>query len=220
MIKDLLFKDVLDCWKDFLKQEEEKEYFKQLMIFLEEEYHNNTIYPSIDRVLYPLKKCKLEDIKVVVIGQDPYHSINTADGIAFSSQNKIPPSLKNIFKEIEIEYGYLNTNPNLEAWLEQGVFLINSVLTVRQHNANSHQNKGWEEFTTNLIKMIDSKNVIFLLLGNDAIKKASVLDKSYLIKSIHPSPLSAYRGFFNSNIFKEINKQLELNNLSVIDWRT
>lgn len=220
MIKEKLLENIKPCWLEFINEEQSKSYFIDLMQFLEEEYTNKCIYPNIDRVLYPLKVCDIEDIKVVIIGQDPYHTPKVANGIAFSSQTIIPPSLKNIFKEIENEFGYLNTNPNLEPWLKQGVFLINNVLTVQQHQAKSHSNKGWEIFTTNLIKKLDHENMTFLLLGNDALKKADVLEKSFLIKAVHPSPLSAYRGFFNSNVFIEVNKQLEKNNFDVIDWRT
>jgi uracil-DNA glycosylase len=195
------------------------------MIFLEKEYMTKNIFPPKENVFEIFNKLDYQNIKVVILGQDPYHKKGQCHGPAFSVLPgvKIPPSLRNIYKELEAEYmkpiekdGYLNS------WVEQGVFLLNSVLTVEEGKANSHQNKGWEKFTDHVIKLISQRNipVVFLLWGKSAEKKRNIIDenKHLVLTSPHPSPLSASRGFFGNMHFIKANNFLEKNNLKKIDW--
>ena len=212
-------------WDKIIYKENEKDYFKKLLCFLDEEYRSNTIFPPKEHIFNAFKYTDYENVKVVIIGQDPYHEVNQAHGLAFSvlEGNKYPPSLKNIFKELNSNYNTnYNFNCNLTEWAKQGVFLINNVLTVREHLANSHKNKGWEIFTTNIIKTLNKKEtpIIFVLWGNDAKSKKQYITnpKHYILESAHPSPLSAYNGFFGCNHFKKINELLKLNNIEQIDW--
>lgn len=218
-------------WKDYLKEEFEKEYYKDLMKYLNEEYTKYNIYPKKEDVFNALNTTAFKDVKVVIIGQDPYHEEGQAHGLAFSvlDPTPLPKSLINIYKEIESDIG-IDTNfkydkslsGNLQAWAKQGVLLINSVLTVREHMANSHKNKGWEKFTDAIIDKLnkEKEKVIFVLWGNDAKKKCASIDSNrhYVLTSAHPSPLSASRGFFGCKHFSKINKILKNNNQEVINF--
>ena len=212
-------------WNKILLNEVNKEYFKKLYLFLENEYKKNTIFPKKEDIFNAFKYTDYNDVKVVIIGQDPYHEINQAHGLAFSvlDGKKYPPSLMNIFKELNNCYNTNHKfNSNLTEWAKQGVFLINTVLTVREHLANSHKKKGWEEFTNNIIIELNKKEepIIFVLWGNDAKKKKEIIDstKHFILESAHPSPLSAYNGFFGCNHFLKINELLKSLNKNTIDW--
>jgi len=216
-------------WKTFLATEKNKSYFKKLenFLFLEKQAHK-TIYPASENIFSAFHCTPFKNIKVVIIGQDPYHGENQAHGMSFSvpkSQEKIPPSLKNIFKEISSEFpneNFIPTNGNLEYLAKQGVFLLNTTLTVEVHKAGSHQKKGWEIFTDAVIQTLSekNKNIVFLLWGSFAQKKSLLIDetKHCILNAPHPSPLSAYRGFFGCNHFVEANEYLRKHNKSEIDW--
>ena len=212
-------------WDEILEQEFCSESYLKLREFLKREYSNYQIYPSMYDIFNSLKITPFNDIKVVIIGQDPYHEEGQAMGLSFSVPKGIavPPSLVNIYKELNKELGILPKNHgDLTNWAKQGVLLLNSVLTVRAHSANSHKGKGWEQFTDSIIKKISDKkrNVVFLLWGRNARDKAVLIDKSkhLVLESAHPSPLSAYNGFFGCNHFIKANEYLMANNLSPIDW--
>ena len=212
-------------WYELLKEEFNKPYFKELQEFLTEEYNARTIYPAAENIFNALNYCKFEDVKVVIIGQDPYHQPGQAHGLSFSVQDGValPPSLKNIFKEIEDDLGITPINSgNLIRWAKQGVLLLNTVLTVRHDQPNSHKGKGWENFTTKVIELVNSKSspVVFLLWGANAKAFEPLIDKTkhYVLKAAHPSPLSAYNGFFGCKHFSKTNEILEKNNLKAIDW--
>ena len=212
---------------DIIKEEESKEYYRNLNKFLTKEYNSKTIYPSIEYLYNCFKFTKYEDVKVVILGQDPYHGKGQAMGLSFSVNNevKIPPSLKNIYKEINLEYGYdiIPNNGNLTKWAKQGVLLLNSVLTVEEGKPGSHKDKGWEIFTDNIIKKLNDKDspIVFMLWGNYAINKSKYItnDKHLVLTSPHPSPFSVRKGFFGCNHFKEANKYLKENNIEEIDWK-
>ena len=215
----------LDLEFMFVHAEEEKEYFSQLIEFVEDEYKKKTIFPEKQNILNALKLTKLDNIKVVILGQDPYHGKGQAHGLSFSVPKgiKIPPSLRNIYKEIANEYEVEPPESgDLTDWAKQGVLLLNSVLTVEKAKAASHQKKGWETFTDNLIQFINDhcENVVFLLWGSYAHKKGKVIDKRkhLVLESVHPSPLSAHRGFFGCGHFKKANEYLTKNNLESIHW--
>ena len=212
-------------WNKILLNEFNKEYFKKLYLFLENEYKKNTIFPKKEDIFNAFKYTDYNDVKVVIIGQDPYHEINQAHGLAFSvlDGKKYPPSLMNIFKELNNCYNTNHKfNSNLTEWAKQGVFLIKTVLTVREHLANSHKKKGWEEFTNNIIIELNKKEepIIFVLWGNDAKKKKEIIDstKHFILESAHPSPLSAYNVFLGCNHFLKINELLKSLNKKPIDW--
>lgn len=215
-----------NSWDDILKDEFQKDYYKKLHNFLKDEYSHHVIYPDMYDIFNALKYTDYPDVKVVILGQDPYHEPNQAHGLAFSVQKGVnpPPSLVNIYKEIENEYGI--TMPKnygcLTQWAKQGVLLLNTTLTVRAHNANSHKDAGWQIFTDDIIKIINEreKPCVFLLWGNNAIRKSSFIDKTkhLVLTSAHPSPLSAYRGFFGCGHFKTANEFLQANNIQPIDW--
>ena len=213
-------------WYNLLKDEFEKPYYKKLEKFLEQEYASKTIYPKPELVFNSINHLKLKDVKVVIIGQDPYHEPNQAHGLSFSVENgvKLPPSLVNIFKEIKNEYGYQNTNGNLKNWVKQGVLLLNSVLTVQKGNANSHKGMGWENLTQKIIDILNKRDepIVFLLWGGCAQRIGAGIDtkKHCVLKTVHPSPLSAYGGFFGCNHFKKANEFLVSNGQTEIDWRT
>ena len=213
-------------WDNLLEKEFEKPYYKNLRCFLDNEYQNCTIYPPAKYIYSALRLTPYENTKVVILGQDPYHEPNQAHGLAFSvvKGERIPPSLVNIYKELNDDLGC--TIPNhgyLEKWANQGVLLLNTVLTVREHLANSHKGKGWEELTDSIIRILNKKNepVVFILWGANArSKKAFITNSKHLIiESAHPSPLSAYNGFFGSKPFSKTNNFLIQNNLSPIDWQ-
>ena len=222
-------------WNNFVKSELSKEYFKKLIDFLSREYNEKTIFPSLESVFSALENTSFSSVKVVVIGQDPYHSFEVfndeiiphAHGLSFSvpkKAKKIPPSLKNIFKEINNDLGFpIPENGNLTSWAQQGVLLINATLTVEKHLAGSHQKKGWEDFTGHLIKYISKNNngVVFLLWGKFAQNKAELIDstKHFILKAPHPSPFSARKGFFGCKHFSKTNQILKNQGLKEIDWQ-
>lgn len=212
-------------WQEKLAAEMEKQYFQELMDFLQSEYERHTVYPTKENIFQALNLTPFHDVKVVILGQDPYHGPNQAHGLSFSVMPEvaIPPSLKNIYKELEADLNCKTPNHGyLKKWAEQGVLLLNTVLTVRAGEANSHQGKGWEKFTDKIIKSLHDRDVpvIFVLWGKPAQKKASFIDekKHFIISSSHPSPLSAYRGFFGSKPFSQINQVLKAWNMGEIDW--
>ena len=213
-------------WYNILKDEFEKPYYKTLENFLEEEYKTKTIYPVPEKVFNSINHVKFEDVKVVIIGQDPYHEPNQAHGLSFSVENgvKLPPSLVNIFKEIKDEYGFQNTNGNLSNWAKQGVLLLNSILTVEKGKAFSHKGKGWETFTQKIVDLLANREdpIVFILWGSSAQKVGQNIDakKHLVLKSVHPSPLSAFGGFFGCNHFKKTNEFLKSLGKTEIDWRT
>ena len=211
-------------WDLVLKDELEKDYFKKLGIFVKNEYKNKTIYPAYNNIFKALRLTDYDKVKVVILGQDPYHGVNEAHGLSFSVLEGVrrPPSLDNIFKELYSDLGIKRENNNLTDWALQGVLLLNSVLTVEKDKAFSHRNKGWEIFTDTIIERLNERNspVIFVLWGNAARSKKALIDqnKHYIIESAHPSPLSASRGFFGSKPFSRINKILCDNNEKEIEW--
>lgn len=218
--------DIHKSWELYLQAEFNKPYFKDLIEFVKFEYNKTQCFPLDKYIFNAFKKCCFNDLKVVIIGQDPYHNYNQANGLCFSVNDGIlhPPSLINIFKEIETNLGVAYPKSgNLERWAEQGVFLLNATLTVRAHEAASHQKQGWEVFTDATIKAISDKkeNVVFLLWGGFAKKKAKLIDakKHYILTSGHPSPLSANRGYwFGNNHFSKANAFLKTQGLPAIDW--
>ncbi len=213
-------------WYELLKDEFEKPYYKKLEKFLEQEYKTKIIYPVPEKVFNSINHVKYEDVKVVIIGQDPYHEPNQAHGLSFSVENgvQLPPSLVNIFKEIKNEYGYQNINGNLTNWVKQGVLLLNSVLTVQKGHANSHKGMGWENLTQKIIDLLNQreKPIVFLLWGSCAQKIGANINtqKHYVLKTVHPSPLSAYGGFFGCEHFKKTNQFLLSHGQKEIDWHT
>lgn len=213
-------------WDIILKEEFEKEYFIKLDEFLEKEYTEQTIYPKKENIYNALKLTDYNNVRVVIIGQDPYHEDGEAHGLAFSVLEgvKIPPSLRNIFKELNSDLGYgIPLSGDLTKWAKEGVLLINSVLTVREHKANSHKDKGWEKFTDAIIRKLNDRDkpVIFMLWGNYAKIKKKLIneDKHFVIESAHPSPLSAYNGFFGSKPFSKVNEILNSLNEKNINWK-
>lgn len=212
-------------WDELLQEEFSSPSYNALREFLKIEYRTKTIYPSMYDIFNSLKKTPLTNLKVVILGQDPYHEPNQAMGLSFSVPRgeKIPPSLINIYKEISEEYNTeMPTHGDLTGWAEQGVLLLNAVLTVREHSANSHKNKGWEEFTDGVIKKISQKSegVVFLLWGAYARNKKVLIDKTkhLVLESAHPSPLSAYNGFFGNGHFIKANEYLKRIGKTPIDW--
>lgn len=213
-------------WAPYLQDEFEKPYYQQLRKFLVEEYNTRFIYPDKYDIFNALHYTSFADTKVVILGQDPYHGPGQAHGLSFSVKPGIkpPPSLQNIFKELQSDLGcYIPNNGHLVKWAEQGVLLLNTVLTVRAETPNSHKNMGWENFTDKVIETLNQKEtpVVFLLWGSHAQKKAELITnkKHYLIKTPHPSPLSAHRGFLGSKPFSRTNQFLQANGLGEIDWQ-
>lgn len=215
-----------NSWDEILKDEFKKDYYLRLREFLKAEYGTRVIYPPMDDIYNALKYTDYNDVKIVILGQDPYHGEGEAHGLAFSVQPGIliPPSLKNIYKELHDSLGcYIPNNGYLKKWAEQGVLLLNTSLTVRRDIANSHSGKGWEIFTDCVIKKLNEreKPVIFMLWGNNAKSKSGLIDSSRhtVLKSVHPSPLSASRGFFGCNHFAIANEVLKRNGEQPIDWQ-
>ncbi len=215
-----------NSWDDALADEFEKDYFKQLLNKVDEEYANYTVYPARGKIFSALTNCDLKDVKVVILGQDPYHEPGQAHGMSFSVMPgvDIPPSLKNIYKEIENEYGYKAPNHGyLMSWAKQGILLLNATLTVREHQANSHAKFGWQKFTDRVIQEVAKQDspVVFLLWGRNAIDKKKYIDESkhLVLTSVHPSPLSAYAGFFGNGHFKKTNEFLKANGKEEINWK-
>jgi uracil-DNA glycosylase len=213
-------------WKLKLKEEFEKEYFVRLSDFVKEEYRTATIYPPGGLIFNAFNHCPFDMVKAVIIGQDPYHGPGQAHGLCFSVRDGVdfPPSLINIFKEIESDMGYKPIHSgNLERWADQGVLLLNATLTVRAHMAGSHQRKGWEEFTDEAIRILtrDRSNLVYFLWGAYALKKGESIDrtKNLVLESVHPSPLSASRGFFGNKHFSRCNSYLIEKGIEPIDWK-
>lgn len=215
-----------EAWKALLKDEFAKEYFVELTKRVREEYLHKAVFPHPKNIFRAFDLCAPEDVKVVILGQDPYHTPGVADGLAFSTLpgNPVPPSLQNIFKEIESEFGTQpERDPDLTRWAKQGVLLLNASLSVEAGLANSHVDFGWHHFTDAVIKAISgcTQHVVFLLWGSFAGKKEDLIDweKHLVLKSPHPSPLSAARGFFGNGHFKQANKYLTEHGRGAIDWR-
>jgi uracil-DNA glycosylase len=213
-------------WKSKLKDEFEKPYFIKLAEFIKEEYRVNTIYPPGSLIFNAFNLCPFQNIKAVIIGQDPYHGPGQAHGLCFSVKEGVdfPPSLINIFKEIELDLGLKKPlSGNLERWAAQGVLMLNATLTVRAHQAASHQKKGWEEFTDSVISILNNEksNLVFFLWGAYAQKKGEAIDRSkhMVLESVHPSPLSASRGFFGNKHFSKCNNYLIDKGIEPINWR-
>jgi uracil-DNA glycosylase len=213
-------------WKMKLQGEFEKEYFLRLTEFVREEYRKNTIYPPGNMIFNAFNLCPFEKVKAVIIGQDPYHGPGQAHGLCFSVRNNVnfQPSLINIFKEIENDLGIKRpVNGNLERWAAQGVLLLNATLTVRAHQAGSHQKKGWEQFTDSVISILNNEkcHLAFFLWGAYAQKKGESIDRSkhFVLESVHPSPLSASRGFFGNKHFSSCNEYLISNGIEPINWQ-
>lgn len=212
-------------WDNILSDEWDKPYYKNLRAFLKEEYKNHTVYPDMHDIFNSLKYTSFADTKVVIIGQDPYHEPNQAHGLCFSVQKGVepPPSLKNIYKELNSDIGMeIPAHGELTKWAQQGVLLLNTVLTVRRAQANSHKGRGWENFTDRVIGELNKKQtpVVFLLWGANARKKAEIITNPIHQKliTVHPSPLSAYGGFFGCKHFSRCNEILKSGGLTPIDW--
>ena len=213
-------------WDNILKEEFNKKYYLELREFLKHEYKNGLIFPDMHDIFNALKYTSYKDTKVVILGQDPYHDQGQAHGLAFSVKPNIPtpPSLLNIYKELNKELGlFIPNNGYLISWAKQGVLLLNTILTVKAHMANSHKNKGWEIFTDNIIRYLNKRDepIIFVLWGSNARSKKDLIDtsKHYILEAPHPSPLSAHRGFFGCNHFEKINEILEKLNKEKINWQ-
>jgi uracil-DNA glycosylase len=219
-----LFPTIPPSWKFLLDEESNKTYFPNLVQFINWEYSQYECFPHIDNIFRALNETSFEDIKVVMLGQDPYHTPAAAMGLSFSIPNwsKTQPSLRNIFKELESDVGVSRTNTDLTSWAKQWVLLLNSVLTVRSGLPASHAWKWWEIFTDDIIRCISEQKtgIVFVLWWNYAISKSSLIDdsKHLVITSPHPSPFSAHRGFFGSKPFSKINNHLSRQNMSSIDW--
>ena len=213
-------------WDEVLKEEFQKDYFQNLMEFVEEEYNNHQIFPAKENIFHALQATPYHKVKAVIIGQDPYHDIGQAHGLCFSVQKgvKLPPSLKNIYTELHDDIGFeIPEHGCLESWANEGVLLLNDILTVRAHEAFSHKNKGWEKFTGAVIDALNKKEepVVFLLWGKPAQKNATHLNNPnhLILEAPHPSPLSSYRGFFGCKHFSKCNSFLTSKGVSPINWQ-
>lgn len=211
-------------WDVVLKEEYEKNYFKNIAMFINKEYKEKIVYPPKRDILRALKLTDYNDVKVVILGQDPYHGENEANGLSFSVNEgiKLPPSLKNIYKELYDDLGITKTTGNLTSWANQGVLLLNSVLTVLKDTPTSHSKIGWQEYTDAIIKKLNEreKPIVFILWGNYARSKKNLITnkRHYIIESPHPSPFSANSGFFGSRPFSKTNEFLKKNNIKEIEW--
>lgn len=212
-------------WKLLLQEEFDKPYFEELTRFVREEYANGTIYPAGKNIFRAFDKCPVDKLKVVIIGQDPYHGPGQANGLCFSVNDGVvfPPSLQNIFKEISSDIGTPTPQSgNLDRWAEQGVLLLNAVLTVRAHQAASHAGKGWEQFTDAVVRIINEQKegLVYMLWGSYAQRKGQIADpaRNLILKSVHPSPLSVYRGFFGCKHFSQANEYLVSRGQEPIIW--
>ena len=214
-------------WLPALQEEFRKPYYKQLFTFVKQEYDTRVIYPPADDIFNAFHFTPLREVKVLILGQDPYHNEHQAHGLSFSvlpEQTEIPPSLQNIYQELHDDLGcYIPNNGYLEKWARQGVLMLNTVLTVRAHQANSHQGKGWEQFTDAVIQAVNAQDrpIVYMLWGRPAQSKIPMLtNRNHLIlKAPHPSPLSAYRGFFGCKHFSQANAFLKEHGISPIDWQ-
>ncbi len=214
-----------ETWKQKLKDEFEEPYFQALTAYIREEYRTRQVFPPAGKIFNAFDLCPFDKVKVVIIGQDPYHNIGQAHGLCFSVMDgtEYPPSLINIFKELNRDTGVpVPSSGNLERWAGQGVLLLNAILTVRAHEAASHQNKGWEKFTDAAISVlnIERDNVVFMLWGNYAQNKGAAIDptRHLVLKTVHPSPLSASRGFFGCSHFSKCNTYLAARGIDPIEW--
>ena len=214
-----------ESWKTILQDEFEKDYFQKLTDFVRDEYKTRKIFPPAKLIFNAFDLCPFDQLKVVILGQDPYHGPGQAHGLCFSVNDGVdfPPSLRNIFNELNNDVGkVIPTSGNLTAWAKQGVLLLNATLTVRAYTAGSHQKKGWEQFTDAVIHKIneEKEHAVFILWGNYAISKGRFIDqnKHFVLTSVHPSPLSASRGFFGNRHFSLTNNYLKQNGLAPIDW--
>lgn len=212
-------------WDDFFKEEQTKDYYKKLMKKVDDAYSSSIVFPAKEKIYYAFSLTPLEDLKVVILGQDPYHGVNQAQGLAFSTPANIknPPSMVNILKEINTDIGKSTCEDgDLSSWAKDGVLLINAILTVEESKPKSHHKFGWEIFTDNLIKFIstNSKDIVFILWGANAIKKEKIIDKTkhHILSSVHPSPLSVYRGFFGCKHFSKTNDILRKIGKKEINW--
>lgn len=217
---------ITNDWLDAIGEEFHKDYYRNLYNFIKDEYNHCVVYPNADNIFNAFHLTPLKKVKVVIIGQDPYHGENQAHGLCFSVQPSvaIPPSLVNIYKELHDDLGYdIPNNGYLEEWAEQGVLLLNTVLTVRAHHAGSHQGKGWEQFTDAVIHAVNEQDrpVVFILWGRPAQMKKRMLTnpKHLILEAPHPSPLSSYRGFFGSRPFSKTNDFLTANGVEPINWK-
>lgn len=218
---------ITNDWLDALSDEFQKEYYRKLYQFVKEEYSKTVVYPLAEDIFNALHYTPLSKVKVLVLGQDPYHNENQAHGLSFSvlpSQPEIPPSLQNIYKELHDDLGCdIPNHGYLKKWADQGVLMLNTVLTVRAHQPNSHQKHGWEEFTDAIIRALNKQDrpIVYLLWGKPAQTKIKMLDnpKHLILTAPHPSPLSAYRGFFGCRHFSQTNDFLEKNGITPIDWQ-
>lgn len=216
--------DIHPSWKEALQEEFEKGYFKELTKFVKQEYQEKTVYPPPKQIFSAFNNCPFDQVKVVIIGQDPYHGPKQANGMSFAVHEAVknPPSLRNIFKEIKNNIGKKPKHSDLKHWAKQGVLLLNATLTVQAGEAGSHQGHGWEKFTDAVIKKLseERKDLVFLLWGNFAKSKAKLINnnKHLILEAAHPSPLSANRGFFGCKHFSKTNEFLKMNDKEQIDW--
>ena len=218
---------ITNDWLDTIKSEFAKPYYKELYQFVLQEYNTHVVYPPADDIFNAFHLTPLSEVKVLILGQDPYHGEHQAHGLCFSvlpDQPEIPPSLQNIYKELEDDLGCdIPNNGYLEKWAKQGVLMLNTVLTVRAHQENSHQGKGWEQFTDAIISAVNAQDrpIVYLLWGRPAQSKIPMLTnpRHLILKAPHPSPLSAYRGFFGCKHFSQTNEFLQKNGIEPIDWQ-
>lgn len=229
LLKEKVFLNAIEnkmtSWQQFIEQQKNEAYFQTLAQFIREERAKKTIFPKEEDVFRAFELTPLHDVKVIILGQDPYHGDHQAHGLSFSVQQgiKLPPSLKNIFKELESDLGVQSPDSgDLTNWANQGVLLLNTVLTVEKGKAGSHQNQGWEIFTNRVLELLNEQNhpVIFVLWGNPAQQKLKLITQKqhYVLMAPHPSPLSAYRGFFGSKPFSQVNQLLIQNQMTPIEW--
>ena len=217
--------NIEESWKNVLANEFDKDYFVKLVDFVKQEYKSKTIYPPASKIFAAFDSTPFKDVKVVILGQDPYHGPGQANGLSFSVSDgiKFPPSLQNIYKELEDDLKQpIPISGDLSAWAKQGVLMLNATLTVEASKAGSHQKKGWETFTDAVIEKLnlENENIVFILWGSYAQKKGAKIDrnKHYVIESAHPSPLSVYRGFWGSKPFSKTNEYLTSKNITPINW--
>ena len=217
---------ITNDWLPAIQGEFKKPYYRELFQFVKEEYSRAVIYPPADDIFNAMHFTPLSEVKVLILGQDPYHNDGQAHGLCFSVKRdvEIPPSLVNIYQELHDDLGcYIPNNGYLEKWAKQGVLMLNTVLTVRAHQANSHQGRGWEQFTDAVIEAVNAQDrpIVFLLWGRPAQQKASMLTnpQHLILKAPHPSPLSAYRGFFGCRHFSQTNEFLKAHGVEPIDWQ-
>lgn len=210
-------------WDNVLKNIYDGEYFRPLLLKVQNEYKNKVIFPPKHEVFNAFRLTPFANVKVVIVGQDPYHGVGEAHGLSFSVRDgvKLPPSLKNIYKELYDDLGVpIRNSGDLSSWAKQGVLMLNSTLTVEKDNANSHSNIGWQQFTDDVIRLIDNnkRDVVFILWGNYARSKKALIKNNFIIESAHPSPFSAYNGFFGSKPFSKCNNYLKSKGLKEIKW--